>query len=1431
MRKIIYKGEFEHLCHQLNVKDSEKMELLSIFQNTPYSIKEYYELRPEFLTYKAIKSKFESVLGAIEKESIIKQIFTIWSDLDDLPDELLQEIKLKKVAVFVGAGMSKLISANYPLWAELADSAINFLQHKGKINFQERERLKKEIPDPKQKLSIFEKYLDEDDIKGKDSAVFAEFIQDQLKNKESSGKQMPINPYQLLCSESFDFIKVTSNLDLEFVTALKDRLESQEVSLNPNGMEPQSPTLVQRNVFEYIGGTNIELEFSKNKVYMIHGNVEEPASVILTTEDYINEYYSDRGTIRDFLSKLFNEYTVLFISYGLAEFPILERIFSPDKNNKLSTVANGKRHFILLPTYSTDISYFKVQSTYFDKLGITAIPYYLDTDGYNRICYVLENWKKTIERETIDNLDVVNSFLESGIQIEEVVKIIKQDERSFNHLFLNIKGVGSWDNFKSEGLFNAEKFFVSAEYKKDHDYFLYTPVAYFERISEALKDGAIETSRFAKELVSIITQVSCLAKKEQQKLSLRNRYLFINILANLPCDYVTPDFIENHLALWINNEESLEYLEHPIYTGLLKNLINSDNSCDWQKAERLFEILIIETYKSKDISKHYLTDAFVDGTIDKNIYKTIAAKFSKKFIDFLIETIEDFIIKKHFYTVSYVLNGDDKSIQLRYLGSKVFEEKLEDGSGGLHVSFDPKGKGEDFALAVVKAVEKENFTKVTNLWENFSDFGKQFYESGYSDRDYSIFNEEQSYHHHEKSLVTILKQVLNVRSFSDEEQVRLLMSDFLNEQHEFFIQLSLFLIDANWRLKDFVGPILNCNPGIIYEERILKNDLREFLKRNVMKLTKEQKELLDEKIEKGPYMYINSYNNESVKRWKLSWYNAVKSDKFFENRFDSLSEGKHYNPEELDDSGRIRWYHEFSPKSPDDLNKMENDEIIEYIQTFVPDSETKWDRGSIRQLASTIAQLQMLNSSKFYKLVEGEFIFPYVYADRLINAFEENWKNNKTRSSIDLERIFSFIERYMEYVVFEDENLVVQTESYIDSKILAGSIASFISHGNDSEDREFPAVYLERCERIILTLTENIAKYIEPRINKVIDDSGMREYTLNHAINSNQGKILMAHFYITRRIALNKKKENNTFKDEFKESLLKCFDSKIRDSFIVFGSFVTSYAYFNEEFTLKLIDEFIQLDDENWKSFFGGWLFWDFRGYSPQLHERLKPHYIKAIDMNFDVKGVQESSGLTRKITIAYYWGYEGMNGKLINAFLKNSPIDRLERLVQILRYDNKELKKNQEIRMRVIPLWDKIIETIKLRVDDGKQKVIAETLSLAKYVDTLDKETCNRFLFVLESDCERIYLRDFLKELKRILGNSNALQTAEYTCLLIDIIVNKYYPRPDKDLQSLLNDLFERKHPELDNRLRSICNRIIEVNDGYISWPLDLVKKYLDKM
>lgn len=1429
MRKIIYKGEFNNLCRQLEVSVEARKALLDIFDNTQYSAQEYFELKSEYYNYEKIKEKFLSIVGEITKETLLRNVFSIQSDLEWIPEDLLREIKLKKVAVFVGAGLSKLVSHKYPLWGELADQAINFLHEEGKINFYERERLKKDIPDPKQKLSIFEKYLENGKVKGKDSPEFYKFIKNKLDFEKETYSEKYSNPYQLLCSESFNFIKVTSNLDLEFAKTLKETIESENISLNPSGGEPQSSSIALKDAINYIGDTDIDSGFAKNKVYLIHGNVSEPGRVVLTTEDYINEYFNDQGKIRKFLSQLFEDYTVLFISYGLAEFPILERIFAPDKDFPREIKKTAKKHFILLPTYYTDISYFKVQKAYFDKLGIIAIPYYLDTDGYYRICRVLESWKKTIDREPIENIESIKLFLENEQGVDNVIKIINQDENSFNYLFLNLKSVKHWYDFKSEGFIKPDKFLTPKIGVKNADYFIYTPIVYLESISENIKNGTLDNASYSLEIVSLINEISSKAKKQRKELSLRTRLFFVDILSNIPNEYISIEFIENHIASWINSKEAINYLDYSIYARLLRNFFISNHGDNLEKAEKLFEILIHETLKFDRIEEHYLIAGFTDNDRTKSIYKIIGEKFSDQFIEFLIKEIEDFLVKKYIYTLSYKLDGQEKNIQLRYLGNKIFEEKLEDGSG-LKFTFDPKGNGRDLAELVVKKLEKQNTTRITDLTENFGELGKEYFEFHPNERDYSIFDEQESYDNDIKSLINILKYALAERSIIKNSFVRPLMDSFINERHAFFIQLSLFIINYNWEFNDFIVPILEKRPNIVFEDQVIKNDLRKFLKENIHKLSKEQKKLLDKKIDNGPYKYKDSYEDISIKYWKIRWYNVLKEDILFKKRYDILSKDKQYSSDELDDSGQTRFYSTFSPIPVEKLNEKGNQEIIEFIQTFSPDSDEKWKRGSIKQLAVSIAQLQKLNPPKFYELIESDFVFPYVYADSIINAFEENWKNEKDRIFVDLSLVFKFIENYLEYVIIEKKDLIIQSETYIDFKKVAGSVAHFISCGNEAKENEFPKEYLDRCKKIILTLTANIKIYEHTRTTKILDTTNIQEYTLNHSLNSDQGKILYAHFYLSRKYASQKENKINRLRPEFKKSLASCIDLQVRDAFIIFGSFITSYAYWDEEFTFNLIDKFIELDDGNWKSFFGGWLFWDFRGYSPQLHKKLIPHYFRSLETGFDIKGISETSGVTRKIVIAYYWGYEEVSGSLINAFLKKSSIEKLGRLVNLLRYDYKELKKDNEMFKRVTPLWDKIIEELKLRKERERFKVIAETLSLSKYVNNFDEEFYNRALFVLNSECEHIFLKDFLKDLQKFLKKDKKLNTCKYICSLIEIIVNKYYPRPDDDLKNLMTDLFDTKLTDLHDQLKNICNRIIEVGEGYISWPSELVKKYLGK-
>ena len=204
MRRNIFKGEFENLCHKLDLSRECKFKLINaLFSGTQYDLKEYYDLKEEYYNYNTLLNKFSSIIGQVEDTKVIKDVFTISSDLNIIPEELLKEIKLKNVAVFVGAGLSKVVSDKYPLWDELANKSIKYLFNNRKINFFEKERLIREISDPKQKLSIFEKY-----IGGKTDEEYKKFLNQNFnfKNESQPSKE---NPYQILCSENYNFIKVT----------------------------------------------------------------------------------------------------------------------------------------------------------------------------------------------------------------------------------------------------------------------------------------------------------------------------------------------------------------------------------------------------------------------------------------------------------------------------------------------------------------------------------------------------------------------------------------------------------------------------------------------------------------------------------------------------------------------------------------------------------------------------------------------------------------------------------------------------------------------------------------------------------------------------------------------------------------------------------------------------------------------------------------------------------------------------------------------------------------------------------------------------------------------------------------------------------------------------------------------------------------------
>ena len=369
MRKAIFKRELEYCFNLFKLSDKQQQNVKNALFVNPLDITTQYLLKKEFSSPEKIPEALSKIIINSDFIADVKTLFEVNDDLE-LPIILREQLSRKeKFAVFVGAGVSKLLGI--PLWDELAVRAINYLHEIKKISFAEAERIIHERTSPKQKMSIFHQILQK-----KDSIEFYEkcFIPN---NKERLSR----NPYDELVK--IECPKFSSNLDNEFLNALNRKTEFDRKEASIANL-PSMPIHIS-------SGFNKDMVISTNAIYQVHGSYQyiEKYSVI-TMQDYLFRYFQDREIrLPDFLEKIFNEYVILFIGYGMEEFEILRSILN----------SRGKHH-VLVSTYLNDVNLLRVKKEYFEgALGMHAHGYYLDFNGHDRLYHVIKSWVKKINFE------------------------------------------------------------------------------------------------------------------------------------------------------------------------------------------------------------------------------------------------------------------------------------------------------------------------------------------------------------------------------------------------------------------------------------------------------------------------------------------------------------------------------------------------------------------------------------------------------------------------------------------------------------------------------------------------------------------------------------------------------------------------------------------------------------------------------------------------------------------------------------------------------------------------------------------------------------------------------------------------------------------------------------------------------------------------
>lgn len=202
-----------------------------------------------------------------------------FSPIPTVPDEIRDAVNSGTLAVFIGAGVSRLVGCEG--WDTLAKNLVSRCHEKGIINFMEKETLSR-VPDHKKTITICHHLFKNKNLPD----IFFEEMNKSLK--EGGGVKTP-NIYDDICKLRGLFL--TTNADTHF-----DRMFI--------------PTNILYRDFEFKAD-----RLDSANLYHIHGSVKDRSSLIFTVSAYMKRYTNP--VFRQFLEQIFRKYTVLFLGYGL----------------------------------------------------------------------------------------------------------------------------------------------------------------------------------------------------------------------------------------------------------------------------------------------------------------------------------------------------------------------------------------------------------------------------------------------------------------------------------------------------------------------------------------------------------------------------------------------------------------------------------------------------------------------------------------------------------------------------------------------------------------------------------------------------------------------------------------------------------------------------------------------------------------------------------------------------------------------------------------------------------------------------------------------------------------------------------------------------------------------------------------------------------
>ena len=1400
---------------------------LSIEKTDAQKIKKYYFVE-ENLEVDKYTFKPEFVHNGLQSEEIdqinpyVAEKLEYYSttspdcNLEFRAPELVKQFldKDKTIVFFVGAGISRIL--RYPSWDQLADNAIDKLS----INFYSKERIKSSLKDPLQKLSIFESHFPHS---CEEYRIFYQNSFDYNQNKDKNKKLYEHDPYKHLVSDLFGASFITTNIDLEIAHSIAQKKTNTNSVIEP--IKEQAPQEINnyKKYIKFVDSNTLE----KDTVVMLHGRYDQPRNLVMSNFDYIKMYHHGEKKNSTFLKSIFDNYTVIFIGYGLAELPILETIFKSDDSVSKQLHINQK-HYLLFDSFESETSLRDVYQNYFEKFNINLLPYFLDETGYDRIVNVLSSWIKLLKIENsriIKEASIIEDFLANGSinSLNSIIVRIKQDQTRvlFNHFFKKVDNIEYYAQIKDAGFFMANEIIE----QKSPEHLCHLPLYYLSKVVKQLSDSNEAVHHIYTDSLDIIKKITNeFANSHFKNVSWSIVWSAIEILKCIPNQLIDKKYVNDVPSKWISKfSESIDYIT--------KNFVSKFSCNDnYEKAQILLWAYIKRLIKDNIKTGNYCWE--IRSILSNDSIDQLFENCSKPFINFISAQVNYLRIKDYLLQFDFEDNGTKYHYEAKLIADKKLEFTVKHLEKEIVVQ---KGK---FSFKEYKNEKKLKGLIINNIL-NFSidpsiidlyyflHWGK----SSYSLRE-DIFEEDEHSNEVKDILSTLLKNILIVKAKKNPSQALSILEELFNKYTiPYFKQVALPIIEVNFNFFSdfFLNTLLNEDIWLNELNSGYDDTLKIFLSRNYSNLNKAHVTKIISII-KNIDKRFNDEEDKIRRRdyEKLEWLEVLQNHASFKDWYTQLNKQYHLDSDYYLSRGKVKFYSgDRSEYSVKDLLEFSVERRYKAIIEFKQKDRFDFKGGTIRGLSSTIRQLTITNPSSAIELLEYNTIIPFPYMEGIIEGFVAIYE--KTDSSINFseENLFTLVNQYLQQNKDNHKRLVLENYDSAErqKEWLITDIACLIERflKRTKEKLSF--------EKTLINVLQEISKNIDSFQGEsyyMENNKIRREFNLNYSVNSSKGKIYLSLFeFAWYKHFKCKQKELPSFISSTFDNGIKL---KHRDAFIVIGSYISQFEMIDNNKTDEWISQIILLDDECIKCFLGGFLFFRMQYCSKDLYLKLKTYFMKAIEIGYFEENYRDS-GIIRALLIANYWDYESISGDVFQILLDKSPSEKLHNIIRYLRMDYDEFKKLEKldsVRPKVLELWESLNKIYKSKQDVEIKKMQFELFALIKYWNKLDQKLFDLLKDSVSNYEPSFYTKQFLPEMNRLTDErSNSIFISELLRLLSS---QKYCPfsedEGDGQIYDILEKLADLNAPEINKIIKDTCHNLYNTSKGMHNRPITIIEK-----